>query len=74
MDRHPDSDTLLKFREHRLSGAVVTDVATHIGRCAQCAKAELPAGRTVFAALVAEEHLSDEELDVLVDGREGDPS
>jgi hypothetical protein len=77
VDRHPDSETLLAFREHRLSGAAVADVATHVGQCGRCAKVEAPAGRNVFEALVsrgADEHLSDQELDVLVDQRVHDPS
>jgi hypothetical protein len=67
VNRHPDSDTLLAFREHRLSGSAVTDVALHLGGCAQCAKVESAAARTALVALVADGHLSDEELDAAVD-------
>jgi len=74
VDRHPDSDMLLAFREHRLAGAVVAEVATHIGQCAQCAKAAPSANKTVLDALVSSGHLSDEELDVLVDERVNDPA
>jgi len=69
VDRHPDSETLLAFREHRLSGVVVAEVALHIGGCARCAKAEPSAVRRALAALVAEDHLTDEELDSLVENR-----
>jgi len=69
VDRHPDSDTLRAFREHRLSGAAAAEVARHLGGCTRCAKAEPAAVRTVFEALVPAEHLSDEQLDLLVDGR-----
>ncbi len=72
---HPDSDTLLAFREHRLAGSAVAELAVHIEQCAQCAQAELSAGATVFDALVSlDHHLSYEELDILVDGRVDDPS
>src|SRR5690349_20087882 len=77
VDRHPDSDTLLAFREHRLAGSLVVDVALHVGQCARCAKVETLAGRAALRALVlpdAEGHLTDEELDLLVDGRADDPS
>lgn len=67
VDPHPDSDTLLAFREHRLSGSEVAGVAVHLGRCSQCAKAEPAAAKAAFLALAEEEHLSDEELDALVD-------
>lgn len=73
VDQHPDSETLRAFREHRLSGSVVAEVASHIGGCARCAKAEPAAARMAFDALVEDAHLSDEELDVLVDGRADDP-
>lgn len=61
MDRHPSSDELLKFRNHRLSGPMVAEVAVHIAQCAQCAKVEPSAGRTALAALVAEDRVSDRE-------------
>jgi hypothetical protein len=75
VDQHPDSDTLRAFREHRLYGAAAAEAALHIGRCGHCAKVEPPAGRTVLQALAGTgDHLSDEELDVLVDQRVDDPS
>ena len=75
VDRHPHSDTLLAFREHRLAGPAVAEVALHVGQCARCAKADPRAGRTALQALVSvDDHLSDEELDVLVDERVDDPS
>jgi hypothetical protein len=75
VERHPDSDTLQAFREHRLSGSSVTEVALHVERCAQCARLHTTSGATALAALVsADEHLTDEEIDVLVDGRVDDPS
>ena len=74
VDRHPDSDTLLAFREHRLAGAAVADVAHHLGDCARCATVEPSAGKRALDALVIREHLSDEELDVLIDERVDDPS
>jgi hypothetical protein len=52
VDRHPDSDTLLAFREHRLAGSAVVDVALHVGECAQCAAVEPSAARMVLEALV----------------------
>lgn len=55
VDRHPDSDTLLAFREHRLSGPAVVEVATHIGGCAHCAQAEPADGRRILEALVNED-------------------
>jgi hypothetical protein len=55
VERHPDSDTLLAFREHRLSGFAVVEVALHVETCAPCATLEPSAGRTVFEALVARE-------------------
>ena len=73
VDRHPDSDTLLAFREHRLSGPTVAEVALHLCQCARCAKADPPAGRTILDALAVREHLSDEELDRLVDHGGRDP-
>lgn len=51
-DRHPDSDTLLAFREHRLAGSAVAEVALHVGECARCAAVEPSAGRVVLEALV----------------------
>jgi hypothetical protein len=72
VDRHPDSDTLLAFREHRLSGRVVADVALHLGNCDRCAMAEPSAATTVLEALVRPSHLTDEELDVLIDERVDD--
>lgn len=77
VDRHPDSDTLLAFREHRLAGSVVAEVALHVGGCARCAKVEPAAARTALEALVSpggKTHLSDEQLDVLIDERVQDPS
>lgn len=75
MERHPDSDTLLAFREHRLTGSAVAAVALHVGRCAQCAKADPAAAPAILGSLIsAEDHLTDEELDVLVDGRVDEPS
>ncbi len=77
VNRHPDSDTLLAFREHRLAGSLVAEVALHVGDCARCAKVEPTAGRTALAALTwpdVEGHLSDAELDLLVDGGVDDPS
>lgn len=74
VDRHPDSDTILAFRDHRLSGAVVAEVARHLGGCTQCAKAEPGADRRALAALVLDHHLSDEELDLLIDEQADDPS
>jgi CHAT domain-containing protein len=77
VDRHPDSDTLLAFREHRLSGAAVSYVALHLGDCTRCANVEPQAARTALEALASpsdEGHLSDEDLDVLVDGRVQAPS
>lgn len=77
VDRHPDSDTLLAFREHRLAGALVAGVALHVGQCARCARVELAAGRSILAALAqpdADGHLTDTELDLLVDGIDDDPS
>ena len=72
VDRHPDSETLLAFRRYRLSGSAVAEVALHIGRCAQCAKVEPSAGRTVLEAFASREvgdHLTDQELDMVVDSR-----
>lgn len=77
MDRHPDSDTLLAFREHRLAGAAVAEIALHIGGCGRCAKVEPAASRRLFDALAergAEDHLTDEQLDLLVDRRVDDPA
>jgi hypothetical protein len=74
VERHPDSETLLAFREHRLSGGAVAEVAAHVGGCARCAKVEPLAGRTAFSALIDEDHLSDDELDLIVDQRVEDPS
>jgi hypothetical protein len=75
VDRHPDSNTLAAFREHRLSGAAVAEVAQHVGECSRCAKVDAPAGKRVLEAIVdADEHLSDDDLDVLVDDRTDDPS
>ncbi|HEU4889056.1 MAG TPA: hypothetical protein VFV49_14320 [Thermoanaerobaculia bacterium] len=74
VNQHPDSDTLLAFRDHRLSGAVVAEVARHIGGCTQCAKAEPGADRRALAALVLDHHLSDEELDLLIDEQADDPA
>ena len=54
MDRHPDFDTLLAFREHRLSGFVVGEVALHVGQCARCARLEESSARTLLEALAAE--------------------
>lgn len=71
---HLDSDTLLAFREHRLSGVRAAEVAMHVGGCAQCAAAAPSSGKTALEALVVCNHLSDEELDVLVDGREYEPA
>ena len=48
---HPDSDTLRAFREHRLSGPAVRDVALHIGDCDRCAAVEPRAMRTLLEAL-----------------------
>ena len=74
VERHPDSDVLRAFRQHRLAGAAVAEVARHVGQCGQCAKAEASAGRTALEALAGPEpHLSDEELDVLVDQRGSHP-
>jgi hypothetical protein len=67
VDRHPDSDTLRAFREHRLSGPAVAEVARHIGGCSRCAKAEPWANRKALAALAIDEHLTDEEIDRLVE-------
>jgi hypothetical protein len=70
VNRHPDSDTLLAFREHRLSGSAVAAVALHVGGCARCAKVEPSAGRAALEALAVrglDDHLSDEELDAMVD-------
>src|ERR1041384_4008325 len=53
MDQHPDFDTLLAFREHRLSGFVVGEVALHVGQCARCATLEASAGRTLLEALAS---------------------
>ena len=52
MDPHPDSETLLAFREHRLAGPAVVDVARHVGECARCTAAEPSAGRELLEALV----------------------
>ena len=74
MDRHPDSDTLLAFREHRLAGPAVAEVALHIGLCARCTTVAPSAGKTALQALVPSNgHLSDDELDVLVDQRAHHP-
>ena len=51
MERHPDSETLLAFREHRLAGSAVVDVAHHVEGCAQCATVEPSAGKTLLDAL-----------------------
>jgi hypothetical protein len=70
VDRHPDSDTLLAFRDHRLSGPVVAEVALHITECARCTTAEPSAGRAALEALTGSSgHLSDEEIDTLVEQR-----
>jgi hypothetical protein len=74
VDRHPDSDTLLAFREHRLAGPAVAEVALHMGLCDQCTAVTPSAGRTALRAFVPSDghlspHLSDAELDVLVEGR-----
>jgi hypothetical protein len=72
VDRHPDSDTLLAFRQHRLSGSAVATIAHHVRECARCAKVEATAGRVVLDALVlraADDHLSDEERDAVVEQR-----
>src|SRR5882724_13232745 len=78
MDGHPDSDMLRNFRGHRLSGTAVAEVARHVERCAQCAQwamAEPGAGQTVLRALTGEDdHLSDGDLDILVDEQAHDPS
>ncbi len=55
MDRHPDFETLLAFREHRLSGFVVGEVALHVGQCARCARLEASAARTLLEALASRE-------------------
>jgi hypothetical protein len=49
---HPDSDTLRAFRQHRLSGAAVREVALHIGECDRCAAVEPQAAKTLLDALV----------------------
>src|SRR5688500_13752523 len=70
-NQHPDSETLRAFREHRLSGPVVADVALHIGACTRCSAAEPSAARNVLGALAPrdpEEHLSDDDLDAIVSG------
>jgi hypothetical protein len=51
VERHPDSETLLAFREHRLAGSAVVDIAHHVGECAQCATVEPSAGKTLLDAL-----------------------
>jgi hypothetical protein len=61
VDRHPDSDTLLAFREHRLAGSAVVEVALHVGECAQCATVEPSAGRMVLEALVFRDAVGREE-------------
>jgi len=53
MDQHPDFETLLAFREHRLSGFVVGEVALHVGQCEHCTRLEASAGRTLLEALVS---------------------
>jgi hypothetical protein len=74
MDRHPDSDTLLAFREHRLAGPAVAEVALHVGACDRCTTAVPSAGKTALQAFVPSNgHLSDEELDVVVDQRTHHP-
>lgn len=72
MDRHPDSDTLLAFREHRLAGPAVAEVALHVGLCDRCTAVAPSAGATALRALVPPSgdlspHLTDAELDVLVE-------
>jgi hypothetical protein len=76
-DRHPDRETLQAFREHRLSGPDVVSVALHVGRCSACAAPHAADGEAALLALVSrnrEEHLSDVELDLLVDERVDDPA
>jgi hypothetical protein len=51
MDQHPDFETLLAFREHRLSGFVVGEVALHVGQCERCTRVEASAARTLLEAL-----------------------
>jgi len=72
--KHLDSDTLQAFREHRLAGSRVAEVALHLGECTYCAAVAPPAAETALEALVFRTHLSDEDLDVLVDQRVHDPS
>ncbi|HJQ37111.1 MAG TPA: hypothetical protein VKB93_08230 [Thermoanaerobaculia bacterium] len=55
MERHPDFETLLAFREHRLSGFVVGEVALHVGQCARCARLEESTARTLLEALATPE-------------------
>jgi len=76
-DRHPDPQTLEAFREHRLAGTEVLSIAAHVGRCAACATATDRDGEAVLLALVSrggEDHLSDDDLDLLAGARAGDPS
>src|SRR6185436_9808314 len=76
-DRHPDRETLLAFREHRLSGPDVAAVALHLGGCEDCAAPTATEGAATLTALVSrsrEEHLTDDELDLLVDERVDDPA
>jgi len=76
-DRHPDRETLLAFREHRLSGPDVAAVALHLGGCEDCAAPTAAEGAATLTALVSrsrEEHLTDDELDLLVDERVDDPA
>jgi hypothetical protein len=61
-DRHPDSEALRAFRQHRLSGAEVITIARHLGHCDECAGATAADSKAVLRALVSPEevHLSDE--------------
>ncbi|HET7711963.1 MAG TPA: hypothetical protein VFL80_08530, partial [Thermoanaerobaculia bacterium] len=72
MNRHPDQARLKAFRGHRLSGAEFLQVARHLEECGECGEKSGSESGDLLAGLTsrdAADHLSDEELDVLVDGR-----
>jgi hypothetical protein len=73
VNQHPDRDTLSAFREHRLSGTDVIAVAGHLAQCDECSRDDGRAAQLFLSAVAsrnADAHLSDEELDLLID--EGD--
>src|SRR5216110_2848954 len=71
MTFHPDPDTLLAFRQHRLAGSRVVAIARHLEECDACGEGSPAEAASLLRAIAlpdAGDHLTDEQIDAILDG------